>query len=34
MSESTAKLHRILIQSFRGIINAWERWLNEQTVQG
>lgn len=33
MSESTAKLHRILIQAIRGMLNAWENWLKEQTIK-
>lgn len=31
MSPSTAKLHETMIRLVRGIVNAWEAWLREQT---
>lgn len=30
MNLSTRKLHEQLIRLVRGIINAWEKWLEEQ----
>jgi hypothetical protein len=30
MSPSTRKLNEHLIRLVRGIINAWEKWLEEQ----
>lgn len=30
MSPSTARLHEILIRLARGMLNAWEKWLQEQ----
>lgn len=29
MKESTIKLHRHFIRALRGMLNAWERWLDE-----
>lgn len=29
MKDSTIKLHRHFIRALRGMLNAWERWLDE-----
>lgn len=33
MTPSTLKLHQHLIRALRGMLNAWEKWLQEQPKQ-
>ena len=31
MSQATIELHKTLIRLLKGVITAWEKWLEQQT---